>query len=182
MKKNSKIIRYFDAIVTIISVWNKHGMRSLAMVEKDNNDSQSTGDDTLGRTKSALALSDYRRFLSGIQSNDDEDDGGSEIGELKPEASEEYEHRLLRRQEEEQYGKHVREARDPSDVPDQDHEQGFGQGMKTHPLLAHLPLGTDAPMERINAVENDAARMQLKRDYENKLRAKNTSMPTPRAF
>ena len=62
MKKNSKIIRYFDAIVTIISVWNKHGMRSLAMVEKGNNDSQSTGDDTLGRTKSALALSDYRRF------------------------------------------------------------------------------------------------------------------------
>ncbi len=152
------------------------------MAEEDNKDSQLTTNNSTRRTKSALALSDYRRFLSAIQTNDDDDDGGSEIGELKPETSEEYEQRLLRRQEEEQYGKHVRDARDPDDVPDQDHEQGLGQGIKTHPLLAHLPLGTDAPMERINAVENDAARMQLKRDYENKLRARNTSMPTPRAF
>ena len=129
-----------------------------------------------------LALSYYRRFLSSVKQSPNDDDDGDGVAELKPPAEEEYEQRIIRRQEEEQYARHVKEARDPSDNLDQDHQEGMGHGLQTHPLLANLPLGTDAPMERINAVENDAARMQLKRDLENKLRAKYSSSPTPRAY
>ena len=134
---------------------------------------------------SVLTISYYRRFLSsanlGPYGASDDDDGDG-VAELKPPAEAEYEQRLIRRQEEAQYARHVKEARDPADSLDQDHQEGMGHGLQSHPLLANLPLGTDAPMERINAVENDAARMQLKRDLENKLRAKYSSSPTPRAY
>jgi hypothetical protein len=135
---------------------------------------------------SVLTMSYYRRFLSSVnsayQKNKGDEGDGDGVAELKPPSEEEYEQRIIRRQEEAQYARHVKEARDPSDNLDHDHQEGMGHGLQSHPLLANLPLGTDAPMERINAVENDAARMQLKRDLENKLRAKYSSSPTPRAY
>ena len=79
-----------------------------------------------------------------------------------------------------QYAEHVRSAHDPDDKPDPDMNQGMGQSLLAHPLLADLPLGTEAPMERMDAAENDAARMELKRKLENKLREQYTSTPTLR--
>ena len=115
-----------------------------------------------------------------LQSDDDEDDGGEGLPDLNPDDAMEYEQRLARRKGEARYGSHVREARDPSDVPDQD--MGVGAGIKGHPLLADMPLGSQAAIEQINLAENDAAKIELKRKLENKKRAEHTSTPTPRAY
>ena len=138
-----------------------------------------------------VALSDYRRFLSGLvaaEEGDDKggDDGGDDDGGLaglKPESSEEFDQRLLRRDEEEQYAKHVREARDPEDNVDPDHQEGMGAKIKTHPLLAQQPRGTEAPWENKVAENNQDAQNQYQLDYEKKLQAQlaSSSMPTPRA-
>jgi hypothetical protein len=133
-----------------------------------------------------LALSEYRRFLSSLVTMDKEDDDGDDgdgVAELKPEASEEFDQRVLRRQEEEQYSKHVREARDPEDNVDPDHQQGMGAKIKTHPLLAQQPRGTEAPWENKVAENNQDAQNQYQLDYEKKLQAQlaSSSMPTPRA-
>jgi len=133
-----------------------------------------------GSQNSGWAFSAYRRFLADIA--EDEDDGGDGVAELKPEASEEYEQRLQRREAESQYGSHVREARDPSEQPDEDMGHGMGQGLMQHPLLANMPLGTDAPMERIDAMENNAAKQELKMKLENKLRQEFTNAPKPSAY
>ena len=105
-----------------------------------------------------------------------DDDGARE---LKPDGDIEYEQRLDRRKGEAQYGSHVREARDPSDVPDQD--MGMGAGLQGHPLLSEAPLGSQATIEQINAAENDAAKMELKRKLENQKRAEHHSTPSPTA-
>ena len=110
----------------------------------------------------------------------DDDEGGEGLPDLNPDDAMEYEQRLARRKGEAKYGSHVREARDPSDVPDQD--MGMGAGIKGHPLLADMPLGSQAAIEQINAAENDAAKIELKRKLENKKRAEHTSIPTPRAY
>jgi hypothetical protein len=124
------------------------------------------------------SYSTFRRFLSSINQAQDDDDGDG-TAELKPPEGEEYEQRLLRREEEEQFAKHVRAAIDPADKPDQD--LGHGSGMRSHPLLAKLPEGTVPPRERQHAAENEAAQIKLQRDLKCDLAARNTSMPTPRA-
>ena len=129
------------------------------------------------------SLSDYRRFLTGIEANTGDEHGdGDGVVELKPPSEEEYEQRILRREAESKFGSHVREARDPSEEPDQDMSAEMGQTLSQHPLLADLPLGTEAPMERIDAMENNAAKIELKQKLENKLRHENTKLNTPRPF
>ena len=135
-----------------------------------------------GSHDTGWAFSAYRRFLSDLDANGEAGDDGDGVVELKPPSEEEYEQRLMRREAESQYGSHVREARDPSDIPDQDMNAEMGQGIKSHPLLADLPLGTEAPMERIDAMENNAAKMELKRKLENKLRNEYADKNTPRPF
>ena len=134
-----------------------------------------------GSHEDGWALSAYRRFLADIEGQAD-DEGGDGVADLKPDSNEEYEQRLQRREAESEYGSHVREARDPSEVPDEDIQQGMGQGMMEHPLLGDLPLGTEAPMERINAMENSVAKLELQRKLENKLREEFTNSPTPSAY
>lgn len=124
--------------------------------------------------------SSHRQFIANIE-DEDEDDGEGDV-ELKPESDAEFEQRLARREAEAQYGEHVRSAHDPDDRPDPDAEQGMGQSLLAHPLLAGLPEGTQAPIERPDANENDAARMELKRKLENKLRERYTSTPNPNPF
>jgi hypothetical protein len=129
--------------------------------------------------KPVRAYSVFRRFLSSLEQEDDDDGDGT--AELKPPEGEEYEQRLLRRQEEEQFAKHVREAIDPADKPEEDLGHGRGNGMKSHPLLENLPEGTVPPREREHAAENEAAQIKLQRDLKYNLAAQNTSMPTPKA-
>ena len=89
---------------------------------------------------------------------------------------------MQRREAESEFGSHVREARDPSEKPDEDMTEGMGQGLMQHPLLADVPLGTEAPMERIDAMENNAAKLELKRKLENKLRQEFSNTPKPGGY
>ena len=125
----------------------------------------------------ARSYSTYRRFLSSI--NQQEDDDGDGAADLRPPEGEELLNRELLRQEEEQFAKHARAAIDPTDKPDQD--LGHGSGMRSHPLLAKLPEGTVPPRERQHAAENEAAQIKLQRDLKYDLAARNASLPTPKA-
>ena len=123
----------------------------------------------------------YRSWLPGKQDDDDDDDdGGDGLPDLHPDDTLEYEQRVIRRKGESKFAAHVREARDMSDTPDPDMEAGAS--IQGHPLLRDIPLGSQAPIEQIDAAKNDAAKIELKMKLENKKRAEHTSTPTPRAY
>jgi hypothetical protein len=116
-----------------------------------------------------------RTYLDMIQ--DEEDDDGEGDRELKPGPEVELSQRIERRNGEGQYGRHVRDARDP--LFQQDQEMGMGPGLQAHPLLMDIPVGAEAPIEQINAMENNAAKQELQMKLENKKRMQYSSSPTP---
>ena len=116
-----------------------------------------------------------RTYLDMIQ--DEEDDDGDGDRELKPGPEIELSQRIERRNGEGQYGHHVRDARDP--LFQQDQEMGAGPGLQAHPLLMNIPVGAEAPIEQINAMDNNAAKQELQMKLENKKRMQYSSAPTP---
>lgn len=137
------------------------------------------------REKLGIRRSVLDKLLDGscrswLTRQDEEDDGGDGLPDLHPDDALEYEQRVIRRKGESKFAAHVREARDMSDTPDPDMEAGMG--IQGHPLLRDIPLGSQAPIEQIDAAKNDAAKIELKMKLENKKRAEHTSTPTPRAY
>lgn len=119
-----------------------------------------------------------RSFIDTLLNEDEDDEGGDGDQSLKPDDQAEYAQRIARREGEAIIATHVREAQDPMDAPDMD---GAGPGLPQHPLLAELPVGAEAPIDRIDAMENNAAKLELMMKLENQKRQEYSSTPTPTA-